>query len=309
MLAARLHRFDGPSALTLEEIPLPQPAADEVLVRVRAASVNPADMLISEGRFPRVTAQDLPLDLGTDVAGIVVACGASMLDVAEGDAVYGKTSIGHGAFAEYALLHRDAVAPAPVNIDLATAAAIPLAALTALQGLFEHGGLTRGQRVAIIGAAGGVGHFAVQMARIVGAKVAAVASQRDLAFVRTLGAQDALARDEETGERLTAIDLVLDLAGGASQDRWWTALGPNGAIVSPTRLPDETLRTAPGQSGKRYICRANRADLERITGWVESRELAVTIAARYPLSDIATALTRIRRGGLQGKILIDVARD
>jgi len=309
MLAARLHRFDGPSALTLEEIPLPQPAADEVLIRVRAASVNPADVLISEGRFPRVTAQDLPLDLGSDVAGAVVACGTSMLDFAKGDAVYGKTSIGHGAFAEYALLNRDAVARAPVNIDLATAAAIPLAALTALQGLFEHGGLTRGQRVAIVGGAGGVGHFAVQMARIAGAEVVAVASQRDLAFVRALGAHDAVARDEEPGDWLAAIDLVLDLAGGPSQDRWWAVLGSNGAIVSPTRLPDETLRTAPGQSGRRYICRANRADLERVTGWVESGELAVTIAARYPLGDITAALNRIKHGGLQGKILVDVARD
>ncbi|MDB5583136.1 MAG: zinc-binding dehydrogenase family protein [Bradyrhizobium sp.] len=309
MLAARLHRFDGLSDLVLEEIPQPQPAADELLVRVRAASVNPADVLISEGRFPRVTARDLPLDLGSDVAGTVVACGTSMHEFAQGDAVYGKTRIGDGAFAEYALLNRDAVARAPANIDLAVTAAIPLAALTALQGLFEHGGLVRGQRVAIVGAAGGVGHFAVQMARIAGAMIVAVASQRDLAFVRMLGAHEVLARDEDPGERLTGIDLVLDLVGGPSQDRWWPTLAPNGAIVSPTRLPDETLRTAPGQSGRRYICRANRDDLERITNWVEAGELAVTIAARYPLGDITAALNRIKHGGLQGKILVDVARD
>jgi NADPH:quinone reductase-like Zn-dependent oxidoreductase len=215
--------------------------------------------------------------------------------------------IGKGAFAQHAILHRDVAAHAPAHIDLASAAALPLAAMTAWQGLFDHGRLTTGQNVAIVGAAGGVGHLAVQMARSAGAHVFAVASRQDLPFLGEIGAHELVARDENKEGRLKRMDMILDLAGGPSQDQLWPALTAAGIIVSPVRAPDEALRAASGQSGLRYVCQPSRHGLERITGLLESGHLRVTIAQRYPLRAVGAALARIKAGGLQGKILIDGA--
>jgi NADPH:quinone reductase-like Zn-dependent oxidoreductase len=309
MLAARIHGFDGLEGIALEDIPVPRPAADELLVRLHAASVNPADVLMTEGRFPRVTARDLPMTLGSDAAGIVIACGSSVRDFKVGDAVYGMSPIGKGAFAHHVILHSDVAARAPAYIDLADAAALPLAAQTAWQGLFDHGGLTSGQNVAIVGAAGGVGHLAVQMARGAGARVFAVARRQNLPFLGALGAHELVARDEHMEGRLKQIDLILDLTGGPFEDQLWPALTAAGRIVSPVRAPDETLRAAVGQSGLRYVCKPSRGGLERIAGLVESSQIQVTIAQRFPFRAVGAALARIKAGGLQGKILIDGEAD
>jgi NADPH:quinone reductase-like Zn-dependent oxidoreductase len=307
MLAARIHGFGGLEGIVLEDIPIPGPAADELLIRLRAASVNPAEVLMTEGRFPRVTARDLPMTLGSDAAGIVMACGSLVRDFKVGDAVYGMSPIGKGAFAQHVILHHEIAARAPAYIDLADAAALPLAALTAWQGLFDHGGLASGQDVAIVGAAGGVGHLAVQMARVAGARVFAVASRQNLPFLGALGAHELVGRDEDMEGRLKQVDLILDLAGGPFQDQLWSTLTAAGRIVSPVRAPNESLRVASGQSGLRFVCKPSRDGLELITGLVNSGQLRATIAQRYPFRAVGTALARIKAGGLQGKILIDGA--
>ena len=179
MRAWRVHTFDGIPALKLDEVPPPQPAEGEVLVRVLAASLNAADLLIAQGAFPRITESDLPVTLGCDFVGIVERNGAAAQDFRAGEAVFGLANLGHGSFAEYTLADRQALARVPPTADLNTCAAIPLAALTAWQGLFKHGALQAGRRVLILGAAGGVGHYAVQIASDAGATVYASASARE----------------------------------------------------------------------------------------------------------------------------------
>src|ERR1700730_7851957 len=218
MRAWRGHAFGGIPALKIDEVAPPQPAEREVLVRVLAASLNAADLLIARGAFPRLAESDLPVTLGCDFVGIVERSGAAAQEFRAGEAVFGLANLGQGSFAEYTLADRQALAPVPRTADLNTRAAIPLAALTAWQGLFKHGALQAGRRVLILGAAGGVGHYAVQMAHHADATVYACASERDAQFLRDLGADEIINRDRPLEEACADIDLVLDLLGGSTQD-------------------------------------------------------------------------------------------
>ena len=171
MKAVRIHRFGEADVVQVEDVEQPVAGEGEILVRVRAASVNPVDYKIRRGQYPPVTAAMLPITQGRDFAGTVEALGDGVDGFRPGMAVYGMLPPERGAFAEFVAAKAAGTAPAPQGQDYAQAAAVPLAALTAWQGLFEHGGLEAGQRVLIHGGAGGVGHFAVQFARSVGATV------------------------------------------------------------------------------------------------------------------------------------------
>ena len=174
MKAVRIHRFGGPEVLALEDLPAPQPGKGEVLIAVRAASVNPIDYKIRQGGF--VQPDKLPMTLGRDVSGTIAKAGAATGALREGDAVYAMLASDQGGYAEQVLAKATDLAAKPATLDYVHAAAVPLAALTAWQGLFDHGGLRDGQRVLIHGAAGGVGHFAVQFAHAKGATVFATAA-------------------------------------------------------------------------------------------------------------------------------------
>jgi NADPH:quinone reductase-like Zn-dependent oxidoreductase len=165
MQAVRIHRFGGPEVMALEEIDRPNPSANEVLIKVFAASVNPVDAKMREGKYPVVTEKDLPYVLGRDVSGQIAAAGDNVSTFRIGDDVFAFLSPEHGGYEEFVLARVDEVAAKPKSLDQVGAAAVPLAGITAWQGLFDHGGLRQGQRVLIHGGAGGVGHFAIQFAR------------------------------------------------------------------------------------------------------------------------------------------------
>src|SRR5512146_44947 len=215
MKAVCIQSFGGPEALEVKKIERPVPAADEVLIKVRAASVNPVDYKIRAGDYPPVKQEDLPQILGRDIAGVVVGRGSAVTEFHEGDEVFVMLDAGTGGYAEYVTVKEDLCAPKPATIDYAEAAAVPLAAITAWQGLFDHGHLESGQRVLIHGGAGGVGHLAVQFAKARGATVAATVATEDVDFVRRLGADQVIDYTRERfEEQVREVDLVLDLVAG-----------------------------------------------------------------------------------------------
>ncbi len=238
MKAVRIHSFGGPEVLALEELEVPQPRDDEVLIRVHAASVNPVDYKIRAGGFPAVKQDSLPRILGRDLSGTIERCGRAVTGWKAGDEVYAMLDGGgKGSYAQYVSLAATLCAPKPKQLNHVEAAALPLAAITAWQGEIDHGKLAEGQRELIHGGAGGVGHLAVQIAKARGARVATTVSRKDVEFARSWGADDVIDYQSQRFEdEVDDIDLVFDLVGGATQQRSWAELGEIGKLVDAGRV-------------------------------------------------------------------------
>src|SRR5215813_7490027 len=186
----RIASFGAPNVMRLEQLPVKSPGKDELLLRVHAASVNPVDYKIREGKYPAVKSDKLPYVLGRDVSGVVEACGSGTTGHQKGDEIYAMLGIDRGAYAEHVIVKANEAAPKPRSIDHLAAAGVPLAGLTAWQGLFRYGELNLGQRVLIHGGSGGVGHFAIQFAKARGAYVITTVSEKRIEFVRKIGANE-----------------------------------------------------------------------------------------------------------------------
>ncbi len=239
MKAVRIHSYGGPEVLKYEEAPRPKSAPGEVLIRVHAAGVNPVDWKIRQGYFKGRVDYSLPLILGWDLSGVVEATGSGVAGLQEGDEVYSRPDIARdGAYAEHIVVRETEVALKPESIDHIHAAAIPLAALTAWQSLFDAAGLSAGQKALIHAAAGGVGSFAVQLARWKGAHVIGTASKRNHELVRNLGAAETI--DYETTrfkDVVHEVDVVFDTIGGDTQKRSWQVLKRVGSWFQSLALP------------------------------------------------------------------------
>jgi NADPH:quinone reductase-like Zn-dependent oxidoreductase len=270
MQAVRIHRFGGPEVMAIEEIDRPTPAVDEVLIKVFAASVNPVDAKMREGKYPVVTEKDLPYVLGRDVSGEIAAAGSDVASFLIGDKVFAFLSPEHGGYEEYVLARADEVAAKPQSLEAIGAAAVPLAGITAWQGLFEHGGLQSGQRVLIHGGAGGVGHFAIQFAKAKGAWVATTVSSSDKDFVTDLGADQVIDYKAEKFEDVIApVDLVFDLIGGETQERSFSAVKPGGALISTLQEPDKARAKKLNILSGRYTAQPNGAQLQEIAALID----------------------------------------
>ncbi|WP_172328459.1 NADP-dependent oxidoreductase [Mangrovicoccus sp. HB161399] len=309
MTAVVLHRFGGTDGLRVEQVVRPAPGPGEVLVRIAGTSVNPVDLMIRRGGYPRVGPERLPYIGGRDVAGHVAETGAGVDPGWMGRAVWGSPDFARGTFAQHIVLKLSEASAAPAGLPLADAAAVPLAALTAWQGLHRHGGIAAGQRVLIHGGSGGVGHFAVQMAKLAGAEVLATASARNRGLLERLGADRAIAHDTERFEAAAGgVDLVLDLAGGDVQARSWAVLRPGGRLVSAVAEPDPAQVAAKAALGSCFfIAESDGGDLARIAGLVAGDRLRPLIHARFPLEELAAAQAALEKGGVAGKIAITVA--
>src|SRR2546422_2343876 len=233
MKAIRFHEYGGPEVLQYEDVPRPEPQQGEVLIQVRAAAVNPLDLAIREGWMASMIPLQLPAIAGVDVAGIVMATGKGVTDFSIGQEVYGFLSRISGAYAEYATVAIETLAPQPQTLDYVQAASVPLAATAAWQALFEVGGLKEGQKVLVHGGAGGVGTFAVQLAKVKGAHVLATASGQNVEYVKRLGADEVIDYRTTPFEMVAhSVDVVLDLIGGETQQRSWGVLKAGGMLVS-----------------------------------------------------------------------------
>jgi NADPH:quinone reductase-like Zn-dependent oxidoreductase len=296
MRAARIHAYGGPDVIRYEEVPLPAPGPGEVLIHVAATSFNPSETALRAGMLQGLVPVTLPYTLGWDVAGTVAAVGPGVTTWSRGDRVIGRLDVG-GAAAEYVAAPCDILAVAPTTIPLPDAAAIPVAALTAWQALFEHANITPGQRVLINGAGGGVGGFTIQLAKHAGATVIATASARSAAAVRSLGADQLV--DYTAGPMPSGVDAVINLANispGAAADLA-ALVRPGGAAVSiATPLPSSTAT--------HFVARNDPRQLAQIVALVDAGHLIVDIAESHPLTELASIHGRSEAGQTRGKIIL-----
>ncbi|SAI23660.1 NADPH quinone oxidoreductase [Bordetella ansorpii] len=305
MHAFRIDSFGGPEVLHRERVPIPSPRSEHILVKVAAASLNPVDVKTRSGRFPLVKETQLPFTLGRDCAGVVQESEDTHGPFRPGQEVFAFVGHGQGAYAEFALVPREALAPKPQSLDLVEAAAVPLAALTAWQGLFEHGRLEPGQTVLIHAASGGVGHFAVQFAKARGAQVIATASGEAGEFVRSLGADMVIDYRKEAFERQTPpVDLVFDLVGGETQERSWAVLKDGGAFVSTVAEPSADKAAARRIRAIRYTAQPDGAELALIGRLIDSGRIRVHVSEVYPFDAMEQALHRLEEGHNRGKMVV-----
>lgn len=305
--------YGGPEVMRLGELPDPAPRAGEVLVAVRAASVNPVDWKVRRGDM-KVLSGRPPRVFGTDFAGTVAALGAGVAGVAAGAAVYGTTRMmlrQQGSHAEKVAVPAKRVAPLPAGLSFEEAAALPVAALTALNGLRRCGDLA-GKTVAVVGATGGVGHLAVQIARARGARVTAVCSGRNAERARTLGAEEFVDYRKEdftrTGRRW---DVVFDAHGGLGFQAAARALSERGVYATTLAGPAAVLRHLWQRlAGGRQVALANLRDrpedYAELARLLERGDVKPLVARVFPLEQAAQAFAALEAGGTVGKVVIRV---
>jgi NADPH:quinone reductase-like Zn-dependent oxidoreductase len=308
MQAIRLHARGGPEQIVYEEAPLPAPAAGEALVRVHAAGITPTELTWAETYRGPDGQERLPTIPGHDVSGVVEALGPDVAGVSPGDAVYGLIAFPHdGSAAEYVAVRAADLAPKPQSLDHVHAAAVPLSALTAWQALFVHAQLAAGQRVLVHGAAGGVGAFAVQLARWRGAHVGATASARHHDFLRELGVETAIDyRTTRFEEVLRDVDVVLDTIGGDTMERSWRVLRRGGTLVSVAAPPPPEAARDAGARGIFFIVKPSRVQLMEIARLIDAGEIRPVLDAVLPLDRAREAFERGLAGHVRGKIVLRV---
>jgi len=307
MKAVRIRSFGGPEVLEFTEIEKPIPKDEEVLIRVRAASVNPVDYKIRSGKYPPVKQDQLPKVLGRDVAGVIEHCGQAVRDLKEGETVYALLDGGPGGYAEYVTVRADLVAPKPGQIDYRAAAAVPLAGLTAWQGLFDHGHLQPGQRVLIQGGAGGVGHLALQFAKAKGATVATTVATQDVEFVRHLGADQVIDYTRERFEdEVHDVDLVLDLIAGETQERSWAVLKDGGTMISSLARPSAAKAREHQAHAENFVAHPDRAELIEIGRLIDQGRVHPHVSAVFELKQAAEAQAQLEHRHAQGKVVLQM---
>ncbi|MFD0361208.1 NADP-dependent oxidoreductase [Nocardia sp. GCM10030253] len=310
MRAINQHVLGGPEVLIEVDLPRPVPGPGEILVRVRAAGLNPTDW--RHRAVPGLFLPEPPFVLGWDVSGAVVATGIGVTLFAPGDEVFGMLPYpdGHGALAEYTTGPARAFARKPAALDHIQAAAIPLAALTAWQALVDTANLTAGQRILVHAAAGGVGHFAVQIAKARGAYVIGTASAPNHDFLRTLGADEVIDyRTTDFAESVRDIDVVLDSIDDDNSLRSLRTLRPGGLLISlrafgPTDLAAEAEKS--GVRAVRMLVEDDHAGMAALAQLVETGALRPTIAGVFPLADAAKAHALGDTGRTVGKLVLTV---
>lgn len=305
MKAVRLHEFGDPQVLRLEDIATPEPGAGEVRIRVAATTFNPVDATIRSGSMAAQLPVALPHTPGIEVAGTVDAVGAEVEGLAVGDPVVAfLPMVAAGAAAEFVLAPADVLVAAPTTIPLADAAALPMAALTAWQSLFDHGGLTAGQRVLITGAGGAVGRYAVQLAAAAGAHVVAVAGPRHRDALLAAGAAELV--DPTATPLAEPVDLALNLA--PVEPEQLTALAdlvrPGGAVVNTTVWMPAPTDEARGVRGVDVFVRSDTAQLAELVARVDRGELQVDVAERVPLDRLLDVHARAAAGQLTGRVVV-----
>ena len=308
MKAVRIHAYGDLDTLSYEDAPMPVPAADEVLVRVHAAAVNPVDWKIREGYLAEMIPYPMPVTLGWDVSGVVDAVGADVSHLKVGDAVYSRPDIvRNGTYAEYVVIRASEVAAKPESLSHNEAAAVPLAALTAWQSLFGAAELKSGERVLIHAGAGGVGSFAIQFAKWLGAHVVTTASAANEALVRSLGADEVVDyRSQPFEDVVGPVDVVFDTIGGDTQTRSVGLLKPGGRLISVVATPDNDTLATVGATGGFVMVQPNSEQLQRIGQLIDLGDVRVLIDSVFPLSDVRGAHAKSQTGRAKGKIVIEV---
>jgi NADPH:quinone reductase-like Zn-dependent oxidoreductase len=276
----------------------PDAGEDQVLVEVRAAGVNPFDITVREGRARQMAELEFPATLGGDFAGVVAGTD---------QAVYGQAGAlsGHGSFAEYVPVKKSQLAPKPKKLDFAQAASLPLAGTSAYQALADHMDLQEGQKILIHGGAGGIGSLAVQLAKHLGAYVAATASADDTDFVEGLGADEVIDyKSQDFADIIKDYDAVFDTVGGETNKRSYAVLKPGGKLVSMAAQPDEELIKKYRIEYTAQFTRSTTARLEKVAELVDAGVLEPHVDKVFPIAQAAEALEYLAAGHPRGKVVI-----
>lgn len=306
MKAARVLRFGPPNVIVIEDVPRPGPAAEQLLVRVKAAGVGNWDALTREGKLH----QPLPLVLGFELSGIVEETGAEVSGFKIGDEVYGATNEQlTGAYAEYALPSARMMAQKPRSLNFIEAASAPIATVTAWQMLFEYAHVNAGQTVLIHGAAGNVGAYAVQLASQAALHVVATAASADLEYVRRLGAERIVDyHTERFEESVTGVDVVLDTVGADVQEQSLRVLKPGGILVSVVAPVPETMQKRYGVRAVYFYVDVTTARLSKIAELFDSRKLVTDVGTVLPLEEARVAHEMLEGAPhKRGKIVLSIA--
>jgi NADPH:quinone reductase-like Zn-dependent oxidoreductase len=307
MKAIVINTYGNEDVLNYVDVERPEPKADEVLVKVHAAGVNPADWKIRDGMGESFGFK-LPLILGGDIAGTVEAVGNGVEEFKQGDAVYGMTlSSLSGAYAEYAVTKTDAIVLKPESINFEEAAAIPIGALTAWQAMFDLAHLSSGQRILITGASGGVGSMAVQLAKAKGAIVIATASGRNEQFVRALGADEFVDYTKQNFEEVVKdVDVVFDTIGNDTQERAFQTLKKGGFLVTSAQPPSAEKAKEFGVEAAFVFCQPSAPQLAEINRLIDEGKLKVHIETVLPLTEVKKAHQLSQSGRTRGKIVLQI---
>ncbi|BAL79710.1 NADP-dependent oxidoreductase [Bradyrhizobium cosmicum] len=308
MMAWRVHQFGSPEVMKFERVPRPEPDPGEVLVKVAAAGVGPWDGWIRSGKS--ALPQPLPLTLGSDISGQIVAMGPGDTELRAGDQVFGVTNSRFiGAYAEYAVASAGMVSSKPTSLSHVEAASVPVIAVTAWQALFDHAQLKAGQTVVIHGAAGNVGSYAVQLAHLAGVQTIATVSTGDISIARNLGANTVIDyRTQRFEEEVRNADAVIDLVGGETQERSFEVLRRGGKLISAVSRPDQDLAKRHGVEAAFFLVNVTSQYLTKIARFIDDGKLRTKVGAVFPLADAREAhliLERVRPQP-KGKIVLDV---
>ena len=306
MKAVVVHEFGGPEVMKYEDVPRPEPKEDEILVRVMAAGVNPVDAYVRQGKFSKGGLDKGAFIIGYDIAGTVEKTGASVKKFKAGDAVY--SYLEGGGYAEFALTKESETALKPRNINFVEAAAVPLAATTAWQALVDEARLSSGQSVLIHGGSGGIGSFAIQIAKARGAKVIATASTEHQTLLKQLGVDQAIDYTTTKFEDVVnGVDVVFNCVRADALARSYGVLKKGGVIVSITQDPDQTECAKHSIRCSSVGAHPDAKVLEELTKLIEAGKMKPIVSQTLPLADASKAHQQIETHHTLGKIVLKVA--
>jgi len=311
MKAIVVHEYGGPEVLHYEEAPRPQPNDNEVLIRVIAASVNPVDAAIRSGKYAEYFHTKLPLIPGMDAAGVIEKAGSKITALKAGDPVYAFFTLREeGGYGEFALAKEGEVARKPSSITYEEAAAVPAAGSTAWQALVDAAKLGAGQTVLIHGGSGGVGHFAIQIAKARGARVIATASTANQEFLKKLGVDQAIDYTATKFEDVVKdVDVVLDAVGGDTLRRSYSVVKKGGIIVTIAGEPDQAALDAHGIRGVSISAAPKSETFAELTRLIEDGKVKPVVTQVFPLAEVAKAQEQIATRHTRGKIILRVSPD
>ena len=308
MKAVIIHEYGGAEVLKYEDVRRPEPKEEQLLVRVIAAGVNPVDGMIRSGMFAKEGNRAFPIILGGDVAGVVEKVGSKITKLKAGDPVFAYVSLDNsGGYAEYALVTEREAAPKPKSLTYVEAAAVPIAGMTAWQALVDTAKLSAGQTVLIHGGSGGVGSFAIQIAKARGAKVIATASTANQEFLKQLGADVAIDYTKQKFEDIAKdVDVVLDSIGRDTLARSYGVVKKGGIIVSLVARPKESDLQKNGIRGTALNVEPDSEELVEIGKLIDARKIKVIVSQTFPLSQAIKAQEQVATGHTRGKIVLKV---
>lgn len=309
MKAIVVHKYGGPEVLKYEEVQRPEPKDDQVLIRVIAAGVNPVDVSIRSGKFANVFGTRLPLIPGSDIAGVVEKAGSKITKFKNGDSVFAYTDLKDGGgYAEYTVATEREASPKPKSLTFVDAAAVPIVALTAWQALVDTAKLSAGQTVLIHGGSGGVGSFAIQIAKAHGAKVIATASTANQNLLKELGADMAIDYTKQKFEDVAKdVDVVLDSVGKDTLARSYGVVKKGGVIVSIVARPNKAELDRHSIRGAALSVEPNADELAEIGKLIDQKKIKVIVSQTFPLSEAKKAQEQVATGHTRGKIVLRVA--